>query len=789
MVVRLETLDFAPPSLVSGYRVSVEPGEVFFWGDLVTGAERIFLNRIEGFGDPPDVTYSDFTGAVIIPLDPFFLKEDSVTTAQLNFFQGFGAIVALHDGSPQFSAEIADASPVDDIDAAWPILPTLSSLQFQITEEEIATHGNDGKLTIAPLLTEYFAGKSVDSSLPAAYQTHLFIRDEIGLNVFWTSDTQLVVENGESYFKFITEIESHFVVEVESELPIVNISGIDETVRIREGDAGPEVSISINEAAEEDIYISFSIRGNLGDEDLTMRDVILPAGSTSITHTFVSVEKDVVYLEQIESGFVDVEAWIDLSGLPDLDLELNGEEGKTVSFNLEVEDYYFENDQDGYLIQSYNAVEKVTGYSATLMEALLLVGGEVKKSAFDAFNKALDRLGLVVDVGQAWFKYKERMAEAAKEDAPFRYRLELAAKKELVAEGLVIGLEAVATKYGAAGLAAVLTATKVTVGLTASAAAAPVLAAVIAGFATQVLWESYEDQVRAYISENILSENSENYYYGKRALEDRVFGDTPVGGAALEFKNGTKGNDDVLGTSGNDGALLDKGDDRFEGKGGRDAVFGEAGRDKIFGQSAKDLLFGGSGQDRLFGGTGSDELNGDGGNDKISGGSGNDRMTGGNGKDVLKGQGGEDLLLGGGGNDLLIGGKGNDSLDGQGGNDSIFGGNGADLLKGGSGSDILKGQGGNDKLFGGKGRDLLDGGTGVNKLTGNGGADFFVFKAGKTTITDYQKLDKIDLKGSAGRADLEGIAIVKNGNLVLEFSSKDQLTINNIEDLSELNFI
>jgi Ca2+-binding RTX toxin-like protein len=106
---------------------------------------------------------------------------------------------------------------------------------------------------------------------------------------------------------------------------------------------------------------------------------------------------------------------------------------------------------------------------------------------------------------------------------------------------------------------------------------------------------------------------------------------------------------------------------------------------------------------------------------------------------------------GGSGDDALMGNSVGNVLKGENGHDTLVGREGADQLQGGTGKDDLRGGEDNDVLNGGAGADTLNGGAGDDQLIGGAGMDVFVFTdAGRDTITDYQRGEKIDLSGLEG---------------------------------------
>lgn len=293
-------------------------------------------------------------------------------------------------------------------------------------------------------------------------------------------------------------------------------------------------------------------------------------------------------------------------------------------------------------------------------------------------------------------------------------------------------------------------------------------------------------------------------------LNGSAGGDVFTGTAYADTLNGNGGNDTLDGGAGND---------RINGGAGNDSLLGGAGNDTLVGGTGNDALYGGAGNDSLNGGSGNDTLDGGAGFDTMAGGSGHDvyyvnstrdvvieaagagtdtvyssvsysltanverlnltgtkdlrgvgndldnRLIGNSGNNVLSGGAGNDSLNGGAGNDTLNGGTGNDTLVGGTGNDSLNAGSGNDLLNAGSGNDTLLGGAGNDTLLGGAGNDILTGGAGADVLTGGAGRDVFVYTSlsdsrvtasGRDTITDFTRIDTIDLSAIDANTGVAG---------------------------------
>ncbi|MCJ8052799.1 putative Ig domain-containing protein [Shinella curvata] len=168
--------------------------------------------------------------------------------------------------------------------------------------------------------------------------------------------------------------------------------------------------------------------------------------------------------------------------------------------------------------------------------------------------------------------------------------------------------------------------------------------------------------------------------------------------------------------------------------------------------------------------------------DIFKGGSGNDMMRGSKDGDILYGYSGHDTLDGGTGADRLYGGAGNDTfivdnlkdVTGENANEGIdlvkssvhwtlatntenltltgagrINGTGntlANKLVGNTGNNVLDGRAGDDTLTGGRGADSLHGSAGKDVFVFLAATDSTVATAGRDTIFDFTKGDRIDLR-------------------------------------------
>lgn len=177
-----------------------------------------------------------------------------------------------------------------------------------------------------------------------------------------------------------------------------------------------------------------------------------------------------------------------------------------------------------------------------------------------------------------------------------------------------------------------------------------------------------------------------------------------------------------------------------------------------------DLYIGFNGADKVAGGGGNDTLRGGGGNDRLDGGLGADRLEGGTGNDTYVVDNRNDKVVerAGGGSDTVLASidhtlaSNTEKLTLTGSGDIAGNGNGlANAITGNGGRNTLDGAAGNDVLKGGGGADRLVGGLGSDDLYGGSGKDLFVFEtirdstipaAGRDTIFDFAKGDRIDLR-------------------------------------------
>lgn len=213
----------------------------------------------------------------------------------------------------------------------------------------------------------------------------------------------------------------------------------------------------------------------------------------------------------------------------------------------------------------------------------------------------------------------------------------------------------------------------------------------------------------------------------------------------------------------------------------------EVGTGKSFGTSDDDIITAIGNRVEIVARAGDDIVTGSRKSDALYGGKGDDVLVGGAGNDSVQGGQGNDTLDGGAGRDTLVGGQDNDTLDGGRGRDVLIGNRGRDSLDGGDGRDTLQGGNGNDTLTGGKGNDLLTGGT---------GADVFEFNLGHDTITDFNSAqDMLRIDASWIPAGQDIVAFVNDntarvdGNLVIQFAKAHSLTLEDITDTANLDFL
>lgn len=285
-------------------------------------------------------------------------------------------------------------------------------------------------------------------------------------------------------------------------------------------------------------------------------------------------------------------------------------------------------------------------------------------------------------------------------------------------------------------------------------------------------------------------------------------GDFHDGGNGDSFFSGKGGSDTLRGNSGNDTLLGDAHSDYLDGGDGDDSLHGGQGADTMMGGNGNDIMEGKEGHDWIEGGPGDDTMSGDFDRDTMFGGSGNDSIKGVKGYDILYGGAGDDTLSGGEGYDELYGedgydrlegGVSNDTMDGGNGDDVLLGNQGSDLMEGGAGDDSLRGHdghdtisggAGNDSLYGSAGRDVLDGGAGDDLLVGGSGADVFIFTGGNDTITDFDRVDlvQIDRDAWAGSALalLDGAQVTGTG-VVLDMGPGDTVLIKGLSSAEMLD--
>ena len=139
----------------------------------------------------------------------------------------------------------------------------------------------------------------------------------------------------------------------------------------------------------------------------------------------------------------------------------------------------------------------------------------------------------------------------------------------------------------------------------------------------------------------------------------------------------------------------------------------------------------------------------------------------------------------------IEGNGGDNQLNGTDNDDTILGKGGADRLEGRGDDDKLDGGKGKDQLFGNDDDDVLDGGNGNDRMTGGGDDDRFVFRFGHDVITDFgpgndddddddddgDVIDLRDMPGINSFGDIRDVAQNKGGDVVLRFSTDNQLRI------------
>ncbi|MBP1861988.1 calcium-binding protein [Rhizobium herbae] len=189
----------------------------------------------------------------------------------------------------------------------------------------------------------------------------------------------------------------------------------------------------------------------------------------------------------------------------------------------------------------------------------------------------------------------------------------------------------------------------------------------------------------------------------------------------------------------NSGSTIDLG-------GSNDLYIGYGGTDKVIGGSGNDTLRAGAGNDTLDGGTGADTL---------EGGTGNDSYVIDNKDDMVteKASAGSDIVrssitytLTSNVENLSLTGTGDISGKGNGLANAITGNSGKNTLASAGGNDILKGGSGDDRLIGGLGSDDLYGGSGKDSFVFGSLQASTVSEAGRDTVFDFAKGDRIDLK-------------------------------------------
>ena len=145
--------------------------------------------------------------------------------------------------------------------------------------------------------------------------------------------------------------------------------------------------------------------------------------------------------------------------------------------------------------------------------------------------------------------------------------------------------------------------------------------------------------------------------------------DTILGQKGADTLHGGAGADAIAGGADNDIIFGNDGSDVIFGGAGSDIIHGGDGDDVIWGEDADAATP--AGNDAITGGAGNDTILGQGGNDVVFADAGNDAVSGGMGNDILYGYDGADILFGDQGNDLIWGGAGNDTLKGGAGSDTI----------------------------------------------------------------------------------------------------------------------
>ncbi|MGV6802405.1 MAG: S8 family serine peptidase [bacterium] len=240
--------------------------------------------------------------------------------------------------------------------------------------------------------------------------------------------------------------------------------------------------------------------------------------------------------------------------------------------------------------------------------------------------------------------------------------------------------------------------------------------------------------------------------HGNNTLYGGAGSDQLIAFSGSDILDGGTGNDDLRSAGGDDTLYGGDGDDTLRGGAGMDVLYGDADNDILFGQAHDDTLYGGAGIDDLTGGSGNDTLYGDAGDDILrgqlgneimEGGLGNDTLYAGTGDDTAHGNENDDTIWGQGGVDILFGDAGIDFINGGGGEDELHGGFDDDSLNGAQNSDILYGDAGNDTLYGHNQGDTLYGGDGNDTLWGQQGLDFLDGGAGNDTLNGGDNADTL----------------------------------------------
>lgn len=168
--------------------------------------------------------------------------------------------------------------------------------------------------------------------------------------------------------------------------------------------------------------------------------------------------------------------------------------------------------------------------------------------------------------------------------------------------------------------------------------------------------------------------------------------------------------------------------DIFKGGTGNDTLRGSKDGDIFYGYSGNDMLDGGTGADRLYGGSGNDTYIVDNLKD-VTGESANE------GTDFVKAA--VNWVLSANTENLTL--TGAARINGSG---NTF----ANALVGNTGDNVLDGRAGDDALTGGRGGDDLYGGAGKDLFVFLAAADSTVAAAGRDTIFDFTKGDRMDLR-------------------------------------------